>query len=139
MKRAVLTMLSVLVVFSDRSTVSDLQAQERTVDERVYTDAQAKRGLALYDKRCASCHDGGTMGPELWGSDFISKWRNQDADALYKAINETMPQDAPGSLSEVETLSVIAYLLQQSGFPSGSKEMQQRGELVGMRFVEPKP
>ena len=37
-------------------------AQERTVQDGVFSRAQAERGQALYAQRCASCH-----GPAMQG------------------------------------------------------------------------
>ena len=38
--------------------------QPRTAKDGVYTDAQAKRGQALYTDRCAQCH-GATLGGDI--------------------------------------------------------------------------
>ncbi len=49
-------------------------APPATVRDKVYSQEQAKRGRASYDGKCASCHDGCTMGPELWGDAFLTQW-----------------------------------------------------------------
>ena len=109
----------------------------RTVADGVYSAEQAQNGRQIFDKKCASCHDGGTMGPELSGAAFLNQWRKKDAEALYKSIADTMPQDAPGSLSEEETLDTIAYILQQNEFAPGSTRLISRKQLVGMKFPLP--
>ena len=106
----------------------------RTVADNVYSETQAQNGAQIYDKKCASCHDGGTMGPELWGSAFLERWRKKDAEALYKTIVDTMPQEAPATLSEADTLNVIAYILQQNEFAPGSSALVTRKQLAGMKF-----
>ena len=66
----------------------------------MYSQEQSKRGRASYDGKCASCHDGGTMGPELWGDAFLTQWENKDVGGFFTRIQTTMPEDAPGSLGE---------------------------------------
>ncbi|MBM3779979.1 MAG: cytochrome c, partial [Acidimicrobiia bacterium] len=44
---------------------SGAAAADKTVWDAVYSEAQAARGKAVYDTRCAPCH-----GPELAGINF---------------------------------------------------------------------
>src|SRR5437867_3072448 len=97
---------------------------DRTVRDGSYNAEQSKRGRTAYDTKCASCHDGGTMGPELWGEAFLANWENKDLGALFSRTQTTMPEDAPGSLSENETLDIIAYVVQTNGFPAGDRAIQ---------------
>ena len=92
---------------------------DRTVRDGVYTAAQAKQGESVYVNKCSECHDGGLMGPELDGHEFLDSWKNKSLDNLYKKILVTMPADNPGTLKELEALDVLAYLLQANGFPAG--------------------
>src|SRR5262245_8159203 len=92
---------------------------ETTVADRVYNADQAKRGRAGYDQKCASCHDGGTMGPELWGDAFLTSWENKTAGTLFKRIKDTMPEDAPGSLADAEVVVFIADEILTNGLPAG--------------------
>jgi mono/diheme cytochrome c family protein len=109
---------------------------EATVRDKVYSQDQAKRGRASYDGKCASCHDGGTMGPELWGDAFLTQWENKDVASFYTRIQETMPEDAPGTLGEKEVLDIIAYVVQTNGFPAGDKEIESKDALAKMTFVK---
>jgi cytochrome c5 len=106
-----------------------------TVADRVYSADQAKRGRAVYDAKCASCHDGGTMGPELWGDSFLTAWENKTADTLFKRIKETMPEDAPGSVADPEVVDIIAYVIQTNGFPAGEKPLEGGDALGAITFV----
>ena len=108
---------------------------DRTVRDGIFTAEQAKRGRTTYDTKCASCHDGGTMGPELWGDAFLANWDNKDLSALFSRIQTTMPEDAPGSLTENEALDIIAYVVQTNGFPAGDKPMQTAGALPSIKIV----
>jgi mono/diheme cytochrome c family protein len=111
---------------------------ETTVRDKVYSQEQSKRGRASYDGKCASCHDGGTMGPELWGDPFLTQWENKDVGSFFTRIQTTMPEDAPGSLGEKEVLDIIAYVIQTNGFPAGDKELDSAKALAAMKFVKKK-
>jgi mono/diheme cytochrome c family protein len=108
------------------------------VADRVFSADQAKRGRATYDAKCASCHDGGTMGPELWGDAFLTSWENKTAAALFTRIKETMPEDAPGSLADAEVVDVIGYVIQTNGFPAGEKPLANTDALGAITFVRRK-
>ena len=101
----------------------------------VYSAEQAKRGRATYDAKCASCHDGGTMGPELWGDPFLAQWDGKFVGAFFSRIQTTMPEDAPGTLGENDVLDVVAYVLQTNGFPAGDKAIPNASALTAMKFV----
>lgn len=111
---------------------------ETTVRDGVYSEEQSKRGRAAYDAKCASCHDGGTMGPELWGYSFLAQWENKHVGAFFTRIQTTMPEDKPGSLSESEVLDIVAYVLQTNGFPAGDKAIPSANALATMKFVRQK-
>ena len=66
------------------------QAQAaRTVQDGVFTNAQAERGQAIYAKRCASCHGNtlnGGVAPPLMGDPFTSNWRSEPLSVLVSKI-----------------------------------------------------
>jgi S-disulfanyl-L-cysteine oxidoreductase SoxD len=109
-----------------------------TVRDGVYSAEQARRGRTAYDAKCASCHDGGTMGPELAGDAFLAQWQSKTVRSFYNRIVETMPADDAGSLTEAEALDVIAYVLQMNRFPPGERALQTASALDAMKFVAPK-
>jgi mono/diheme cytochrome c family protein len=111
---------------------------ETTVRDNVYSQEQSKRGRASYDGKCASCHDGGTMGPELWGDAFLTQMENKDVGTFFTRIQTTMPEDAPGSLGDKEVLDIIAYVIQTNGFPAGDRELDSKDALATMKFVKKK-
>jgi mono/diheme cytochrome c family protein len=125
--------LAIAIAASGQSTTT-----ETTVRDNVYNQDQAKRGRASYDGKCASCHDGGTMGPELWGDPFLTQWENKDVASLFTRIQTTMPEDAPGTLAEKEVLDIIAYVIQTNGFPAGDNELASKDALARMKFVRKK-
>src|SRR6188768_3805696 len=77
------------------STSIAIQAQApRTVQDGVFSDAQATRGQALYAQRCAGCHGpalAGAQAPPLAGREFTFKWRKEPLSALFIKIRYTMP------------------------------------------------
>ena len=109
-----------------------------TIGDKVFSADQAKRGRASYDGKCASCHDGGTMGPELWGDPFLTQWENKDVASFFNRIQTTMPEDAPGTLPEKEVLDIIAYVIQTNGFPAGDKELASKEALTNLKFAKKK-
>jgi mono/diheme cytochrome c family protein len=121
-----------------------LQAQGRTVLDKVYTSEQADRGAAQYEAHCAMCHEGGEpdASPPR-GSAFVDHWREAPLDFLYSQIRTNMPGDAPGSLSPAVYVDVLAYLLRENGYPAGNGELtaeQTRGILfVGTDGPQPLP
>ena len=111
---------------------------QSTVRDGVFTADQAKRGRSTYDAKCASCHDGGTMGPELWGEAFLEQWDTKTLGAFFERIQTTMPEDAPGSLAEKDAVDVVAYVLQTNGFPAGDKALPGASGLATIKFVRMK-
>jgi S-disulfanyl-L-cysteine oxidoreductase SoxD len=112
-------------LFAAISAAPNAQAP-RTVQDGVFTDAQAARGQATYGKRCASCHgDGlkGAQGPPLAGDVFIGNWRPQPLSALVSKIRNTMPSDAPGDLTPEQSADVVAHILKTGGFPASGTEL----------------
>ena len=75
------------------------------------------------------------MGPELWGDRFSPLGEQGSSNAFFTRIQTTMPEDAPGSLTENEALDIIAYVVQTNGFPAGEKAIQSASALATMKFV----
>jgi mono/diheme cytochrome c family protein len=119
--RALLTGAVAVLIFGS------MQAQtSRSVQDGVYADAQATRGQALYVKQCATCHGdalNGAQGPPLVGDVFLSNWRTQPLSALASKVRNTMPADAPGTLTPAQTSDVVAHILKTGGFPAGRTEL----------------
>jgi len=113
-----------LVVF-----VSVVAAQNAagSVWDGVYTDAQAKRGEAIYYERCAACHgsdlEGGDMTPALVGGVFTSNWNDLSVGDLFERIRISMPLDRPSSLSRQQTADVVGFLFKANRWPAGATEL----------------
>ena len=89
-----------------------------------YTRDQAESGAGIYQKQCASCHGQdmeGYIGPPLRGHAFqVIANRQGTADRLLLIISRNEPQNNPGSLSDEEDGAVMAFILQQNGYPAGN-------------------
>ncbi len=112
-----------------------------SVLDGAYTDAQAARQDQVAQD-CAACHGSGLTGngeaPALVGGEFTSDWIGLTLGDLFDRIRTTMPQDNPGKLSRAVYADILAYVLKQNGYPSGSKEMDQRSDyLKPIAFVAP--
>ncbi len=103
-----------------------INAQSRTAKDGVYTAAQAARGKAIFEMRCALCHGEmleGAAGPPLAGDVFLGAWDRQPISAVFDKIHATMPADTPGTLEPAQVADLIAYILQANKFPAGGVEL----------------
>jgi S-disulfanyl-L-cysteine oxidoreductase SoxD len=119
-------------------------AQSRNVLAGVYSDAQAARGEAIYETRCAKCHEGADVdGPPLKDAPFIDRWREDTLESLHSFLKANMPQDAPGKLEDAGYRDVVAYILKMNTFPPGAGELTAEGLgatlLVGKDGPKPLP
>jgi mono/diheme cytochrome c family protein len=93
-----------------------------------FTEAQAQRGQAIYEKNCQDCHgstlDNGEFGgAPLKGSYFRQHWGSGDVSALFGYVNTLMPPDRPGQLSAQSYVDLTAFLLSSNGYAPGSEEL----------------
>jgi mono/diheme cytochrome c family protein len=120
------------------------RAEQGSTWTGVYSDAQAKRGEALYADKCASCHapdlTGLDQAPPLAGADFNTNWNDLAVNDLFERIRISMPADKPGTLSRQETADIVAFILQKGGFPAGQADVPSEAEaLKGIKFIAKKP
>src|SRR5262249_35371792 len=126
---------------------SQMHAQTaRTANDRIYSDAQAKRGEALYKSRCVSCHGEalrGDSGPPLTGDAFLAAWGGQPLSELADKILHPRPADDPGKLSRQQSADVVAHILQVGKFPAGQADLSvEEAQLKTMTMAAasaPKP
>src|SRR5258705_8696563 len=104
-------------------TAIGASSAQRSVWDGIYTTEQAKRGQALYNAQCASCHGdtlaGGESAPALTGGEFLSSWNGLTVGDLFDRTRATMPQNKPGSLSREAGAEILAYVLSRNEFPAG--------------------
>ena len=98
-------------------------AATRSVRDGVYTAAQAERGRAVYAAQCEACHKadlrGEQMTPSLVGVSFAFRWNEKSLSDYLAGMRATMPQSAPGGLSDAAYVDLLAYILAENGYPSG--------------------
>jgi mono/diheme cytochrome c family protein len=98
----------------------------RTVQDGVYTDAQAARGQVVYRQQCASCHGNaleGAQAPPLVADSFVSRWQSQPLSDLVNKVRNTMPADKPGSLTLQQSADLVAHMLKSGGFLASTAEL----------------
>ncbi|MGE0593086.1 MAG: c-type cytochrome [Vicinamibacterales bacterium] len=95
----------------------------QSIWDGVYTAEQATRGKAASDTSCASCHgatlEGADFGPSIAGAEFLGRWDGEKLSVLAAKVEQTMPLDSPGSLSQEAYADILAHMLQASGVPAG--------------------
>ncbi|MCY4057939.1 MAG: c-type cytochrome [Gammaproteobacteria bacterium] len=111
-----------------------------SVRDGVYTPEQADRGEVLYDDRCAVCHGAirqfvPEMAALLGDHNFRNAWRGRSLGEMFGYIRETMPQDAPGTLTAAQTAEIVAHILRGNRLPAGDMTLPEDEEtLNGIPF-----
>ena len=93
----------------------------------LYTDAQAERGKATFDRSCSRCHNsnlhGSDRGPTLVGNEFLANWLDGTLEALFSFIRDSMPDGNASTVNDASKADVLAFILQRNGFPTGASEL----------------
>ena len=106
-------------------------AQEKTVKDGVFTEAQVTSGQIVYDSQCKTSHN------MQFYRDTLRSWNNQPLLYLWESIMGTMPADNPGSLMFEEYTDVIAYILSENGFPTGDTELDPDNGMEQINILTP--
>lgn len=106
-------------------------AQERTVNDGVFTAAQAEMGKSVYDNSCKTCHD------MRFYRDILKSYNNQPVLWLWESVLGNMPVDNPGSLMIDEYTNVIAYILSENGFPAGDAMLDPDNGMDAIKILSP--
>ena len=116
--------LGALYSFAARRAGAPDREPTHTTWDSVYTDAQATRGDSIYRQGCVKCHGpalaGTADGTPLAGHDFLANWDGLTLGDLYDKILTTMPPDKPKSVAPADIADVMAFVLAQNHFPSGT-------------------
>jgi cytochrome c5 len=108
--------------------VLPLDAQDASIWRGVYTAAQAERGKAVYARHCSRCHGedlGGRRDYPLSGERFMDRWEAHTLEHLFVLIRDSMPPDGINTVDPNDKRDIVAYVLQQNGFPAGATELSQ--------------
>jgi mono/diheme cytochrome c family protein len=134
---ATLWLLLIAAGFAVPAAASAQSAPPLTRSTRagVYTPDQAANGKELYAMHCVSCHTAIThTGPQ-----FAAKWDGRPFWELYSFVREEMPKSDPGSLTQREYITVLAYVLQMNGMPSGEAPLPTDSTELSRIRIEFKP
>lgn len=130
MNECVLVLATIFAVEACTVAVAAPRGGPRSVKDGVYTTAQALAGKTAYADTCASCH--GTMAsatpdmaPLLNDYVFQDTWKNRSVGDLFERIRNTMPQNAPSTLSPQRTAEIVAYILSANQLPAGNEALTE--------------
>ena len=141
-----MSVLRSIAIVAAIATAPVASAQEpaaaRTTTAGIYSSEQADRGQAVFDAKCQSCHgaefEGGTLAPALKGSEFLTPFQGKPLRRIYSRIISTMPPDDIGSLTESETLTLVALVLRANGYSAGPDALARADDLNAI-IVGPPP
>lgn len=102
--------------------VLPLAASSRT-PPALYTADQARSGAQLYANECSRCH-----GARFRAAPSPTGGRVSVGD-IFRYAQRHMPMEYASTLTDDQYVRVMAALLQQNGFPSGSSELTYDGAL----------
>jgi len=115
----------------------------------IFSEAHAKREETAYAANCSVCHGADLEGdwtPELKGTHFLERWREDMLDTIYNYIKDNMPQgrapDAP-RIPDTDYLDILTHILNVNGFRAGASDLTadlvERVMLVGKNGPQPVP
>lgn len=99
--------------------VAPAPAAARPDGTATFSSAQADRGRDTFRATCTECH----YSSEFADSQFKFKWSRRSAGSLYRLIQTSMPETAPGSLSAEQAVGLVTYILRMNGFEPGTGEL----------------
>ena len=143
-KRFVVLTIVAILLLATSTAYNSLAQQDQSPSDNIYTQAQASRGEKTYDQYCTACHGtdllGTDFGPGLDGNALMARWNKRTLMEFYELIRNTMPVNSPGGLSQKQYVNLVAFLLQEAGFPSGQVELSQNlDQLAQIKFSVTKP
>jgi len=114
-----------------------------SVWDGVYTEAQAKKGEAVYFAQCANCHGedfaGREQAPALAGLGFMEKWNRATVRTLFEKV-EQMPPTQPKALPTQDYVDVTAYMLSVNELPAGQAALpNDRAALARIEIKNVRP
>ncbi len=112
--------IALFAIFIAATSGSLARQAPKTVNDSVYSAAQAARGQAVFEGTCTACHD----TARFTGGDFMTAWTGKSMGELFKVVSTTMPEDNPGALKPQQYVDVLAYFLKLNEFPAGSEELK---------------
>lgn len=148
--RGALVIIGLFTTFDATGVTVVQPAAERqaTVWDGVYSEAQVRRGMAIYPSICGKCHGRLLNGapddpdmvstPPIAGPKFLRDWDGASLATLLSYTRTTMPANNPGFLSDGEYADLVAYMLSMSGARVGETALSSDpGRLTGIVIRQP--
>lgn len=105
--------------------IAQTSAPRRTIWDGAYTEAQATRGIVVFDQSCAGCHSLAAEGKSpLVGEPFWKSFSQKSVGDLLEYVSANMPNGNPGSLNGAAYRDLVALMLKSNGFPAGAMELE---------------
>jgi quinoprotein glucose dehydrogenase len=109
------------------------QPMAQSTSAGVFTEEQAKRGEAAYNKHCAGCHGGDLRSTDrevsnLTGESF-KRWIGKSIAEKFEDAR-SMPPREERSLPDQVYLDVITFILRFNKVPAGSQELKLDAEIL---------
>jgi len=101
----------------------------------VFSPDQAERGRAIVAAQCTQCHN---QNRPLNDAVFMLHWEGHSLARLFRKIRDTMPPGRADDLSDRDRLDIVAFVLQQNGFPTGAQELAQDDALLESLRILPR-
>ena len=98
-------------------SLGSAHAEPATINDGVYTEAQAEAGEELYRVNCLTCHDKRYFRPVL------RRWEGQPLGLFFTVMSASMPESNPGSLPDDQYVDILAYILSLSRYPDGDSDL----------------
>jgi ABC-type amino acid transport/signal transduction systems, periplasmic component/domain len=105
---------------------SDKHGKDSNAAPALFTLAQAGSGKQKFLDNCAQCHGdtlAGRAGPALKGPHFAPSTAQFHVGDIFTIVSQNMPATEPGSLPKDDYVEIMAFLLQQNGYPAGSRAL----------------
>ena len=119
------SLLNLAVLAAGLAVGGTTAAEEaRTLNDAVFTKAQAKIGEQLYKDHCLTCHDKKYFRPVL------KRWDGQPLSVFYTVMAASMPESNPGSLPDDEYIDILAYIISLSRYPAGDSELEYANDAL---------
>ncbi len=139
-------MLGLTALLSAQAPAAPAQgAAARSIWSGIFTSEQAQLGAFLYDTHCSMCHAPNMTGRldadgdafPLVGSEFWRRHEGKGLNETFTFMRTRMPLGAGGSLRDRDYAAILAYILEQNGYPAGMTELPMTAaELVDYKFED---
>jgi len=136
---SVIVALVVAATYSESARAFARQTGDKPPAAPTYTEEQSARGEGIYTKACGPCHEDKSLAPLLQGEPFAKNWSDKTVDALFNKILSTMPLQDPGTLTDQQSIDLVAYILKLNHFSAGQEALpKDAAALAAMSLSSPR-